>query len=214
MGFKIDTSKSYLELIFRPPRKLSEFVRHFYKLIPFIWPKRSNAGKSRKIYLKEGTKLQISLITCFLVMGLGRIVNLLVPIMYKNVVDSFGGLNTLVLTQTIPWKELGMFVSVRFLAGSSGLLQNIQSYLWVPVGQFITRQLSVEMLNHLLYLSLRFHLGRKTGEILRVQDRGVASIVSLFSAIIFNIIPTLGGNHDRTNLYRYLYRMLLFYCSF
>lgn len=166
------------------------------------------------MYLKEGRKLQISLITCFLVMGLGRIVNLLAPIMYKNVVDSFGGLNTLDVTQSIPWRELGMFVSVRFLAGSSGLLQNIQSYLWVPVGQFITRQLSVEMLNHLLHLSLRFHLGRKTGEILRVQDRGVASIVSLLSAIIFNIIPTLGGNHDRTNLYRYLYCMFLFYYSF
>jgi ATP-binding cassette subfamily B (MDR/TAP) protein 6 len=145
-------------------------------------------------------------------MGLGRLVNLLIPIMYKNVVDSFGGLNTVDLTQSIPWKEVSMFVGIRFLAGSSGILQSIQSYLWVPVGQFTTRQVSVQMLEHLLYLSLRFHLGRKTGEILRVQDRGVASIVSLLSAIIFNIIPTLGGNHG-TNNYRYRYCMLLLYGS-
>jgi ATP-binding cassette subfamily B (MDR/TAP) protein 6 len=40
-------------------------------------------------------------------------------------------------------------------------------------------------------LSLKFHLNRKTGEILRVQDRGVASIVSLLSSILFNILPTI-----------------------
>lgn len=47
------------------------------------------------------------------------------------------------------------------------------------------------MFEHMHTLSLRFHLNRKTGEILRVQDRGVSSIVSLLSSLLFNIIPTL-----------------------
>lgn len=47
------------------------------------------------------------------------------------------------------------------------------------------------MFEHLHALSLRFHLSRKTGEILRVQDRGVTSIVSLLSSILFQIVPTL-----------------------
>jgi ATP-binding cassette subfamily B (MDR/TAP) protein 6 len=34
-------------------------------------------------------------------------------------------------------------------------------------------------------------LNRKTGEVLRVQDRGVSSIVSILSSFLFNILPTL-----------------------
>jgi len=45
------------------------------------------------------------------------------------------------------------------------------------------------MFAHLHALSLNFHLNRKTGEVLRVMDRGTASIVSLLSYILFNIVP-------------------------
>jgi len=41
------------------------------------------------------------------------------------------------------------------------------------------------------YLSLRWHLSRKTGEVLRIMDRGTNSVNSLLSYTIFNILPTL-----------------------
>ena len=72
------------------------------------------------------------------------------------------------------------------------------------------------MFDHLLELSLRFHINRKTGEILRAQskryyyyypsnpirhlltrvtifllERGVASIVSILSSVLFQVAPTL-----------------------
>lgn len=40
-------------------------------------------------------------------------------------------------------------------------------------------------------LSLNWHLKRKTGEVLRVMDRGTSSINSLLSYILFTIAPTL-----------------------
>ena len=43
--------------------------------------------------------------------------------------------------------------------------------------------------NHLLSLSLSFHLRRKTGEILRILDRG-SSLNRVFELLLFNIIPT------------------------
>lgn len=43
--------------------------------------------------------------------------------------------------------------------------------------------------NHLLSLSLSFHLRRKTGEILRILDRGSA-INRIFELLLFNILPT------------------------
>ncbi|KAK3108532.1 hypothetical protein FSP39_010045 [Pinctada imbricata] len=40
-------------------------------------------------------------------------------------------------------------------------------------------------------LSLRWHLQRKTGEVLRIVDRGTNSINSLLSYVIFQILPTV-----------------------
>lgn len=70
-------------------------------------------------------------------------------------------------------------------------MSTLEDFIWIPVGQRTTRRISVEMFTHLHSLSLRYHLTRKTGEILRIQDRGVASIESLLESICFNIIPTL-----------------------
>lgn len=44
--------------------------------------------------------------------------------------------------------------------------------------------------NHLLYLSFAFHMKRKTGEILRILDRGSA-INRVFELLLFNILPTI-----------------------
>ncbi len=48
----------------------------------------------------------------------------------------------------------------------------------------------IELFRHLHSLSLRWHLSRKTGEVLRVMDRGTDSINGLLSLILFQIIPT------------------------
>ena len=51
----------------------------------------------------------------------------------------------------------------------------------------------VGLFSHLHTLSLRWHLGRKTGEVLRVMDRGTASVNGLLSYLIFNIFPTMAS---------------------
>jgi hypothetical protein len=49
----------------------------------------------------------------------------------------------------------------------------------------------VELFKHLHGLSLRWHLSRKTGEVLRVMDRGTDSINNLLNYILFSIVPTI-----------------------
>jgi ATP-binding cassette subfamily B (MDR/TAP) protein 6 len=49
----------------------------------------------------------------------------------------------------------------------------------------------VELFKHLHGLSLRWHLSRKTGEVLRVMDRGTESITNLLNYILFSIFPTI-----------------------
>lgn len=49
----------------------------------------------------------------------------------------------------------------------------------------------VELFRHLHSLSLRWHLNRKSGEVLRVMDRGTDSINNLLNNILFSIFPTI-----------------------
>lgn len=51
--------------------------------------------------------------------------------------------------------------------------------------------LQVELFRHLHSLSLKWHLGRKTGEVLRIMDRGTDSINNLLNYILFSITPTI-----------------------
>lgn len=49
----------------------------------------------------------------------------------------------------------------------------------------------MQLFAHLHGLSLRWHLSRKTGEVLRVMDRGTDSINNLLNYILFSIAPTI-----------------------
>jgi len=40
-------------------------------------------------------------------------------------------------------------VFLRFLQGGVGLLSTTQNTLWIPVGQFTTREISIKMFKHL-----------------------------------------------------------------
>ncbi|KAF9116090.1 Homocysteine S-methyltransferase 1 [Mortierella sp. AM989] len=170
---------------YKRPTTLKEFYQHCKHLRPFIWPSNSR-------------KLQVHIMICLGLLVIGRIINVLVPWQVANVVNA--------LTKVsdgspegrdengnprFVWKEILVFIILRALQGNIGAVDTLQGLLWIPVGQFNTRELAVKMFEHLLNLSLRFHLNRKTGEMLRVQDRGVSSIVTLLSSLLFNILPCL-----------------------
>ncbi|KAJ1939145.1 ATP-binding cassette-type vacuolar membrane transporter Hmt1, partial [Linderina macrospora] len=145
-------------------------------LWPFLWP-------------SEDRKLQLRILGSLLIVAAGRLVNLLVPLQFKIVVDGLtpkGGSPV-----EFHWVNVLLYAILRSMQGTAGVLTTVQNFVWLPVGQHTTKRISVAMFDHMHRLSLRFHVGRKTGEILRVQDRGVTSVVSLLTSILFNIIPTI-----------------------
>ncbi|KAJ2007439.1 ATP-binding cassette-type vacuolar membrane transporter Hmt1 [Coemansia thaxteri] len=145
-------------------------------LLPYLWP-------------SDDRILQLRILGCVLILAAGRLVNVLVPLQFKIVVDGLSPKDG--STPKFEWGHVILYAILSSLQGSVGMLSTAQSFMWIPVGQATTKRISVAMFEHLHKLSLRFHVGRKTGEILRVQDRGVTSVVSLLSSILFNIIPTL-----------------------
>merc|ERR1711963_899225 len=93
------------------------------------------------------------------------------------------------------WQLILIYVTLKWLqgggTGSGGLLNICRSFLWIRIQQYTTREIQVGLFSHLHALSLRWHLSRKTGEVLRIIDRGTSSINSLLSYLIFNIVPTI-----------------------
>ena len=144
-------------------------------MLPFMWPKNSPL-------------LQFQVVLCVLLLIGLRVTNVFVPLYYKSVVDSLG------LSKSVwPWKEVTVWVVLKLLQGGGmgqGLLNNARSLLWIQVQQFTTREIQVGLFKHLHGLSLRWHLGRKTGEVLRVMDRGTSSINNLLQYLVFSIVPT------------------------
>lgn len=149
------------------------------KLLPFLWPKE--------------LKLQLLVMACFTLLAMGRVVNVLVPYSYKVLVEELTAAssdpNDTSKYHPFAWSSILFYTFFRFLQGGVGVLSSLQYFLWIPVGQYTTREICVRMLEHLHSLSLDFHISSKTGEVLRVMDRGTSSIGSLLSYLAFNILP-------------------------
>jgi ABC-type transport system involved in Fe-S cluster assembly fused permease/ATPase subunit len=61
---------------------------------------------------------------------------------------------------------------------------------WIPVSQYSYRELSVAAFEHVHSLSLDFHLGKKTGEVLSALGKG-SSINTFLEQVTFQVVPML-----------------------
>ncbi|KAK9727686.1 ATP-binding cassette-type vacuolar membrane transporter Hmt1 [Basidiobolus ranarum] len=153
-----------------------DFGLKIKKIIPFIWPKD-------QLYLK----FLITISSILLI--LGRAINFLVPYQTAAVVRSLSGddgqpprLDVIIIL---------LFAFLRYLQGSNGLVSVMQKWSWIPVEQYTTKALTVNVFEHVQNLSLHYHLNRKTGEVLSVIDRGTGAIASILGTFLFTFIPVL-----------------------
>uniref|UniRef100_A0A673K1S2 ATP-binding cassette sub-family B member 6, mitochondrial-like n=1 Tax=Sinocyclocheilus rhinocerous TaxID=307959 RepID=A0A673K1S2_9TELE len=154
------------------------FRRKVCLLVPYMWP-RGSVG------------LQALVILCVGLLGLERVINVFVPIYSRNIVNQLSAMES--------WRTLAItvcvYVLLKFLqgggVGTSGFVSNLRSFLWTYVQQYTSRVVQVRLFTHLHDLSLRWHLGRRTGDVLRSIDRGTSSVNNLLSYIVFSIVPTI-----------------------
>lgn len=152
-------------------------------MLPYVWPKGSPG-------------LQVTVGLCLVLLGVGRAVNVFVPVYSKLIVNSMSyDQKATGKTLEFRWDYILIFITLTFLkgggTGTSGLLNDTRGLLWIKVQQYTTRAIQIKLFSHLHSLSLRWHLGRKTGEVLRVVDRGTNSINTLLSYLVFQILPTI-----------------------
>ncbi len=118
-----------------------------------------------------------------------KLANIGVPLVLKQLVDALD------LKPGDPRGALAVPIALLLAYGALRLsitaFTELREFLFYPVAARIARRVSLEAFEHLLALSLRFHLERQTGGVSRDIERGSRSIQSLLNYTIYNILPTL-----------------------
>ncbi len=155
-----------------PHKTWFEYCRGYSVFFPYLWPSNS-------------TKLQGVVVMCFILVILQRAVNIMVPAQLEILSNAF---------EHNPiddvWKQLGLLILYKLLQGPSGLLGSVRSMLWIPVSQHTYRALITAAFEHVHSLSLDFHLGKRTGEVLSALNKG-ASINQFLEQVTFQVVPML-----------------------
>ena len=143
------------------------------RFLPYLWP-------------KDAPRLRARIVGAAFFVLCAKAAVLVMPFAYKAVVDGMteGATPALtVLLALVAAYGLARFGQVFF--------DNIRNIVFEKVGQDAAQRLASNTFDHLHRLSLRFHLGRRTGEITKVVERGTKSIDIMLYFLLFNIAPTV-----------------------
>jgi len=118
-----------------------------------------------------------------------KVANVGVPIVLKDIVDA------LALEPGDPRAVLVVPVALLLAYGalrlSVSLFTELREIVFSRVTQGAVRKIARQVFDHLLGLSLRYHLARQTGGMSRDMERGTRAISSLVSFTLYSILPTL-----------------------
>lgn len=108
-----------------------------------------------------------------------------IPLIFKEIIDIFDQPEKSVIA--IP---VILFLLYGALRLGSSLFNELRDAVFARVRYRAMRRLSNKVLTHLHKLSLRYHLERRTGNIIRDLERGTSSISQILNYLVFNIVPT------------------------
>ncbi len=107
-----------------------------------------------------------------------------IPLLFSLAIDAYAG-------HANAWAvaALGLLSAYAVASWVARTLGVLQIRLYVPIEHRLERRLSRTFFAHLHGLSLRFHLGRRTGAISDDLTRGLAGIRELIDSTVFSILP-------------------------
>ena len=151
-------------MIFTSRTEISEDDRqnldNLTKMFPYIWD-----FKSRVIF-------------GLLFLIIAKFATVAVPVLLKDIVDSLNSENTLLIL------PLALLIAYGSLRLTTAFFSELRDVLFAKVRYHAVYKISVRVLDHLHKMSLRFHLERQTGSIIRDLERGTQSFEFLFQDLL------------------------------
>jgi ABC-type transport system involved in Fe-S cluster assembly fused permease/ATPase subunit len=156
-------------------------------LLPYLWPPQSSRLRGRLVA------------SLFFILA-SKLVAVGIPLFYKEAVNLIG------FSLHESFRLIIFFLAAYGTSRAfSTLFSELKDYLFAKIEQRAVRLLSVRVFNHLNLLSLRFHLDRQTGAIVRTLERGSKAIETFFKFTTFSIFPILLEVVVTTTMITYLY---------
>jgi len=150
-------------------------LRTIKKVVPYLWPADQSWVKFR-------------VFAAMLMLLLAKVVAVGTPFLYKAAVDVLAGDGT-----DAAWMLGAGAVGLTVAYGGARLVtvgfQQLRDVIFAKVGQRALRSLALETFRHMHRLSLRYHIGRKTGGLSRIIERGVKGVDFLLRFLLFSIGP-------------------------
>ena len=143
-------------------------IRNLKRIFPYIWE-----YKGRVLFAL------LSLI-------LSKVAIVGIPLIFKEIIDILDRPDKAAIAVPI-----SLFLLYGFLRLSGSLFNEVRDAVFARVRYRAMRRLSNKVLSHLHKLSLRYHLERRTGNVVRDLERGTNSISQILNYMVFNIVPTL-----------------------
>ncbi len=147
--------------------KESKDWKAIQSLLPYLWE------------FKGRVSLAFSLLI------FAKFANVGIPLALKGAVDALDG------QQQVVYLPIAILIGYGLLRLASSLFSELRDALFAKVIYRSVRKIAGTIFQHLLALSLRFHLQRQTGGISRDIERGTRGISFLMNFMIFNILPTI-----------------------
>ena len=137
-----------------------------YEMLPFLWP-------SERPFIKLCMVLSIFFLLC------SKLCNVASPIALKYAVDA-------VVEGKYSVESILAYGLLRF---AGGLFNEAKDNAFAFVSTHASRKISLRTFTHVMSLSLRFHISRKTGAVIRACSRGSESFAALLRYISFQVAP-------------------------
>ncbi|KAK4532397.1 hypothetical protein CCYA_CCYA12G3254 [Cyanidiococcus yangmingshanensis] len=155
--------------------RLQAFQALAWLMKPFLWPVQ--------------WRIRFFVVLSFALTLAGKLLTVLAPVALKRVIDALASPSSATQSASV---RTAVTYTVLYATSRFGvqLLNDAQRYAWLTVSQAATRAIALTTFTHLHALSVDFHWQRRTGEVIRVMDRGVASLGEVLSVFVFTLLPT------------------------
>lgn len=142
-------------------------IRNLKRIFPYIWEYKGRV------------------LVALLSLILSKVAIVGIPLIFKEIIDILDTPDKSAIV--IP---IALFILYGAARLSGSLFNEVRDAVFARVRYRAMRRLSNKVLSHLHKLSLRYHLERRTGNVVRDLERGTSSISQILNYLVFNIVPT------------------------
>ena len=151
-------------------------------MAPFLWP-------------KDDVALRVRLVISISLLAATAGMNALAPVLFALAVDRltpqeiFGEEGEVIGVIAVTVLPLAVLLGYGAVHSFGKAMSELRWLLYGPIEQRLKRNVAMTVFRHLHELSMRFHIGRKTGALSRIMDNGTRGVDNLLMATVFMILP-------------------------